>query len=141
MEIIVFFWLAFAIIVGAAANTRGRDGVGWFVLAVLISPVLAGLLLLALPRFDRSRAKAVAQAPMKKCPYCAQMIPIEALVCHLCRREVDTPESAKVLIENESRRQEHRTETENEKARKARWELIAAILIIIGFIVYVSKFK
>lgn len=49
MFLLVFFWLALAIIVGVAANTRGRDGFDWFVLAVIISPVLAGLLVLALP--------------------------------------------------------------------------------------------
>jgi hypothetical protein len=46
-------WLGFAIIVGAAANTRGRNGGGWFILAVLISPLLAGLLLIALPRSSK----------------------------------------------------------------------------------------
>jgi hypothetical protein len=45
-------WFAFAIIVGVAANTRGRNWAGWFVLAVLLSPLIAGLLLLALPRYD-----------------------------------------------------------------------------------------
>jgi hypothetical protein len=49
MEMIFIFWLAFAIIVGVAANTRGRNGGGWFILAVLISPLIAGLLVLALP--------------------------------------------------------------------------------------------
>lgn len=43
-----FFWLAFAIIVGVAANTRGRNGFVWFGIAALISPLLAGLLVLAL---------------------------------------------------------------------------------------------
>ena len=46
----VFFWIVFAVIVGVAANTRGRSGLGWFALAVIISPLLSGLLLLALPR-------------------------------------------------------------------------------------------
>jgi hypothetical protein len=50
VETILIFWLAFAIIVGVAANTRGRSGGGWFILAILISPLLAGLLVLALPR-------------------------------------------------------------------------------------------
>jgi hypothetical protein len=51
MEIsLVFFWLVLAIIVGIAANTRGRNGVAWFLLAVVISPLLGGLLVLALPR-------------------------------------------------------------------------------------------
>jgi uncharacterized membrane-anchored protein len=53
MEVLIFlfFWIAFAVIVGVAANTRGRDGAGWGFLAILISPLLAGLLLLALPDF------------------------------------------------------------------------------------------
>jgi hypothetical protein len=50
--IFVFFWIGFAIIVGVAANNRGRSGIGWAFLAILISPILAGLLLLALSRRD-----------------------------------------------------------------------------------------
>ena len=51
---LAFTWLMFTIIVGVAANTRGRSGVGWFLLAALISPLIAGLLVLALPwRRDR----------------------------------------------------------------------------------------
>jgi hypothetical protein len=51
MEIsLVFFWLVLALIVGIAANTRGRNGVAWFLLTVVISPLLGGLLVLALPR-------------------------------------------------------------------------------------------
>jgi hypothetical protein len=46
-----------AIIVGVAANTRGRS-FAWFFLALLISPILSGLLLLALPRIDRKTATA-----------------------------------------------------------------------------------
>jgi hypothetical protein len=39
-----------AVIVGIAANRRGRNGPGWFLLAVIISPLIAGILVLALPR-------------------------------------------------------------------------------------------
>jgi hypothetical protein len=49
---IILFWIGFAVVVGVGANTRGRNGPGWGLLAVLISPLLAGLLLLALPRLD-----------------------------------------------------------------------------------------
>ena len=46
-------WFGLAIIVGVAANTRGRSGFGWFVFAILLSPLISGLLLLALPRVER----------------------------------------------------------------------------------------
>jgi hypothetical protein len=48
--IIFLFWIGFAVVVGVAANSRGRNGVGWGLLAAVISPLLAGLLLLAMPR-------------------------------------------------------------------------------------------
>ena len=35
----------FAFVVAAAANSRGRSGFGWFVLAIVISPLLAGFAL------------------------------------------------------------------------------------------------
>jgi hypothetical protein len=48
----VLFYLGLAIVVGVAANTRGRSGLGWFMLALLISPLISGLLVLALPRVE-----------------------------------------------------------------------------------------
>ena len=41
--------LILSAIVGGAADTRHRNAIGWFVLSVLITPLLAGLLLFALP--------------------------------------------------------------------------------------------
>jgi hypothetical protein len=52
MLIVALLWLAFTIIVAVVANTRGRDAIGWFLLAAVVSPLIAGLLLLALPRLD-----------------------------------------------------------------------------------------
>lgn len=49
----LLFWLALSGIVGVAANTRGRNPIGWFFLSVLFSPILAGLLVLALPNNHR----------------------------------------------------------------------------------------
>src|SRR5262249_51906651 len=45
-----FAWIVLCIIVAVAANTRGRSPIGGFICAILISPVLGGLLLLALPK-------------------------------------------------------------------------------------------
>jgi type IV secretory pathway protease TraF len=50
---VLFFWLALSVIVGVAANTRGQNPIGWFFLSILFSPILAGLLVLALPNYGR----------------------------------------------------------------------------------------
>jgi hypothetical protein len=46
--IVIVIWLGFAIVVGVVAKTRGRSWPGWSVLAVAISPPIAGWLLLTL---------------------------------------------------------------------------------------------
>jgi NhaP-type Na+/H+ and K+/H+ antiporter len=51
LVVAAFIWIVFAIIVAVAANTRGRLAFAWFFISVLLSPLLAGLLLLAQPRF------------------------------------------------------------------------------------------
>jgi hypothetical protein len=49
MIIIVLCWFVLAIVVGVAAGGRGRSEVGWFALALILSPLIAGLLLPTLP--------------------------------------------------------------------------------------------
>jgi hypothetical protein len=60
IEILVL-WIGLAIAVAIAAGTRGRSGAGWFFLAVLISPLIAGLIVLALPSLALSQAAIAAQ--------------------------------------------------------------------------------
>lgn len=49
MEIVVV-WLFFAALVGWAAGTKGRNGFGWFFIAILISPLIAAIIVLLVPR-------------------------------------------------------------------------------------------
>ena len=48
-------WIAFSAVVSVGANTRGRSGGGWFLLSLVISPLLAGLFLLASPRIVKQK--------------------------------------------------------------------------------------
>ena len=50
MAILFVAWIAFAVIVGVVAYKRGRVGYGWFLVALVISPLIVGPLVLALPR-------------------------------------------------------------------------------------------
>jgi hypothetical protein len=80
---IALFWLLFAIVVAIIASSRGRGGFGWFVLAVVISPLLAIILV-----FGLKNLKVDANAPNPnthvKCPDCKELVLKEASVCKHC---------------------------------------------------------
>src|SRR5260370_31262786 len=84
MSLMVILWLGLAIATGAAASSRGRSGIGWFLLAVIISPLIALILLMAFqPRHV---------GPSKKCKFCRSEIDRDAMVCPHCQREIITQE-------------------------------------------------
>lgn len=84
---IICLWIALAIVVGITAAGRGRKGIGWTLLACLISPVVAGAFLLAIT--DRSpRASTPAPVTHIPCPACGKRIPVEARVCLHCAADV-----------------------------------------------------
>lgn len=87
--LIFIFWLLFAFLVGAWAQHRGRSGGGWGVLALLISPVIAFLILLAIgPNREGIESDALASGEMRKCPYCAELVKAEAKLCRYCHSEL-----------------------------------------------------
>jgi hypothetical protein len=48
-EMFVVLWIVFSFAVAIAANANGRSGCGWFFISLLISPLFAILLVIAVP--------------------------------------------------------------------------------------------
>jgi len=79
------FWILGAIVVGVfAKNKRSRSGFGWFLLSLVISPVLGFLFAIA----SRDLRPALEQAMMRKCPSCAEYVKREAHICRYCQHEL-----------------------------------------------------
>jgi hypothetical protein len=78
-----FLWIGLAVVVGVAANSRGRSGFGWFVLAVVISPLLAGLLVLALGRRNQVAPGPTPETHVR-CPDCRELVLRDARRCKHC---------------------------------------------------------
>jgi len=72
-----FFWVAFTVAVAVWASKWGRNPIGWFALAFLISPLLAGIFL------------AIAGENGKACPRCAETVRKEAVVCKHCSHQFE----------------------------------------------------
>jgi hypothetical protein len=81
-------YVGLAIVVGVAASSRGRTPGGWFLLALVVSPLIAGLLVLVLPNLQLQRARAAELQDSRTCPYCAELIKAEAVVCKHCGKDV-----------------------------------------------------
>ncbi|ETR77897.1 hypothetical protein X566_09695 [Afipia sp. P52-10] len=75
---IIIFWLVFSIIVAIVASARGRSGGGWFLLSVILSPLLMLILVVCLPnlkvqaQLERANKPFVPDSVLAGVPYKAQ---------------------------------------------------------------------
>lgn len=82
-------WLILSAVIGVLGSSFGRNGFGWFLLALLLSPLLGLILLLIVGKHRNLIAQAAMAAvdnsrPKKTCPQCAEKILKEARICHYC---------------------------------------------------------
>jgi hypothetical protein len=82
----VLLWLTLAILAGKYASTKGHSGIGFFLVAVVFSPLVAFIITLVVPAIGR------------KCPHCGEIVVNEdAKVCKHCgkdlpaRKEIECP--------------------------------------------------
>lgn len=80
------FWLMFSVVVGVIASSRGRTGFGWFLLSMIISPLLGILLVALLPRVTVPGDPDARPTPEThvRCPDCAEFVLKEARKCKHC---------------------------------------------------------
>jgi hypothetical protein len=101
-------WLLCAGIVGVIAqHARGRNGGGWFLLALVISPLLAFILVMCLPkRLTRQQIRKGLEyfKTVRECPFCAETVKLQAKVCKHCHSEL--PAAAVAIIPAEPPRRE-----------------------------------
>lgn len=76
-------WIVFAVVIGIGASARGRSGFGWFLLALVLSPLIAFVLLVLLPVVKPDGAVAKPSTHVK-CPDCAELVLNDARVCKHC---------------------------------------------------------
>ena len=84
---VLFAWLITAWLVARGATGRGRSAFGWFLLAILLAPPVAALMLLVLPDLGQSRQRRLAagrKAGLRLCPSCAEVVRLEARCCRYC---------------------------------------------------------
>ena len=87
MIIAIISWLVLAVAVGYVADQRGRSAVGWVVLSLLVSPIIAGVMLLLVPRNLAVLEERQLADGGNQCPMCVDVIRGVTTRCTLCGSE------------------------------------------------------
>lgn len=85
----IAFWLFLCVLVGVFAHKRGRFGFGWGMASFTISPLIGGLIVLALPNVKKAQDRdglgnVITEATHQRCPSCREFIRRDALKCRHC---------------------------------------------------------
>ncbi len=128
---IFIFWFLFSLAAAVYATNKGRSGLGWFLISILLSPLI-GLIFLAVSKDLAATASASPSAlTHRKCPHCAELILPDAKVCKHCNREVaDDPNFHERITE-----QVEKSEAKNPN------NLIRGVVYVALFFIVVEELK
>lgn len=113
MGFIIICWIVMGVLCALIALAKRRSGLGWFFLGCLFGPLA---LLFAAAMSATPRAQGEPAHTLKTCPYCAEPVKIQAVVCKHCGQRLGN------LIEKNPMHAQWNSELEKLPQRKAsRW--------------------
>jgi hypothetical protein len=84
---VFIIWLVCAIVSGMVGSGKGRTGAGW-TLGILLGPIGLIIIFVMPGNVEKAESKAIESGDMRKCPFCAELVKREAIVCKHCGRDL-----------------------------------------------------
>lgn len=82
------------LIPAAIANSKGHSFFWWWVFGAAMFIIALPAVLLVKTDAAKLEQRQLADGTMKRCPYCAELVKQEAIVCKHCGRELTAPSAS-----------------------------------------------
>jgi hypothetical protein len=128
MMLLGFSWFLCAIACALLANKRNRSPLGWFLISMILSPLLGFIFLLVIKDLSITPDQlAPSDATHVRCQACAEFVLPQAAVCKHCGAALPTDANMQKVRE----RQQACYEADAQAHKIFGWILAAAVLVVL----------